>query len=306
MIRFLLRRIGQGLLVVIGVTMVVFVATRLVGDPVKVMLPLSATAQQRADFRHQIGLDQPIAEQFVTFVGDLATFNFGDSLWQRRPAMAIVAQHLPLTLLLIACSLTLAITLAVPLGAFAALRPGGIADRVATFGGLLGLSIPQFWLGLTLIVFFGVQLRLLPTSGVGGPSHIVLPAVTMALPSLARLMMMVRSSVIDELNQQYIRTARAKGLHFTKVLFGHAMRNALVPFLTLAGWEFINALAGYTVVVESVFAWPGLGFTALKAIDHSDLFLLQAIVFSVAIIIVVVNIAMDVLYKLIDPRIKLA
>ena len=306
MIRFLIRRIGQGLLVVIGVTMVVFVATRLVGDPVKVMLPLSATDQQRAAFEHQIGLDKPIAEQFVAFVGDLATFNFGDSLWQRRPAMAVVLQHLPLTLILIACSLGLAITLAVPLGAFAALRPGGIADRLTTFGGLLGLSVPQFWLGLMLIVFFAVKLRLLPTSGIGGPSHIVLPAVTMALPSLARLMMMVRSSVIDELNQQYVRTARAKGLHFTKVLFGHAMRNALVPFLTLAGWEFINALAGYTVVVESVFAWPGLGLTALKAIDHSDLFLLQAIVFTVAILIVIVNIAMDVVYKAIDPRIKLA
>ncbi len=306
MIRFLIRRIGQGLLVVIGVTMVVFVATRLVGDPVKVMLPLSATDAQRAAFEHQIGLDRPIAEQFVSFVGDLATFNFGDSLWQRRPAMAIVLQHLPATLILIVCGLGLAIALAVPLGAFAALRPGGLADRVTTLGGLLGLSVPQFWLGLMLIFFFAVKLRLLPTSGIGGPNHIVLPAITMALPSLARLMMMVRSSVIDELNQQYIRTARAKGLHFAKVLFGHAMRNALVPFLTLAGWEFINALAGYTVVVESVFAWPGLGLTALKAIDHSDLFLLQAIVFTVAILIVAVNIAMDVVYKAIDPRIKLA
>lgn len=306
MIRFLIRRIGQGILVVLGVTMVVFVATRLVGDPVKVMLPLSATHQQRVEFRHQIGLDKPIPEQFVAFVGNLATLNFGDSLWQRRPALAVVFQHLPLTLILIACSLGLAIVFSVPLGAFAALRPGGIADRLATFGGLLGLSIPQFWLGLMLIVFFAVQLRVLPTSGIGGPNHIILPAVTMALPSLARLMMMVRSSVIDELNQQYIRTARAKGLHFAHVLFGHAMRNALVPFLTLAGWEFINALAGYTVVVESVFAWPGLGLTALKAIDHSDLFLLQAIVFTVAIIIVVVNIAMDVVYKAIDPRIKLA
>jgi peptide/nickel transport system permease protein len=306
MIRFLIRRIGQGLLVVLGVTMVVFVATRLVGDPVKVMLPLSATDQQRAAFQHQLGLDKPIGEQFVSFVGDLATLDFGNSLWQRRPAMAIVLQHLPLTLVLIACSLSLAIALAVPLGAFAALRPGGIADRITTLGGLLGLSIPQFWLGLMLIVFFAVTLRLLPTSGIGGPSHIILPAATMALPSLARLMMMVRSSVIDELNQQYIRTARAKGLHFTTVLFGHAMRNALVPFLTLAGWEFISALAGYTVVVESVFAWPGLGLTALKAIDHSDLFLLQAIVFTVAIIIVVVNIALDVVFKAIDPRIKLA
>jgi peptide/nickel transport system permease protein len=151
-----------------------------------------------------------------------------------------------------------------------------------------------------------VKLRWLPTSGLGGPTHIILPAITMAVPSLARLMMIVRSSMIDELNQQYIRTARAKGLRFTQVLFVHAMRNALVPFLTLAGWEFINALAGYTVVVESVFAWPGLGLTALKAIDHSDLFLLQAIVFTVAILIVIVNIAMDIVYKMIDPRIRLA
>jgi peptide/nickel transport system permease protein len=306
MIRFLLRRIGQGFLVVLGVTMVVFVATRLVGDPVQVMLPLSSTDQQRADFRHQLGLDKPIPEQFVEFVGDLATLNFGNSLWQRRPALSVVFQHLPLTLELIACGLGLAILLSVPLGAFAALRPGGIVDRLATFVGLLGLSIPQFWLGLMLIVFLAVKLHWLPTSGIGGPSHFVLPAITMALPSLARLMMMVRSSVIDELNQQYIRTARAKGLHFAQVLFGHAMRNALVPFLTLAGWEFINAMAGYTVVVESVFAWPGLGFTALKAIDHNDLYLLQAIVFTVAIIIVIVNIAMDVVYKAIDPRIKLA
>jgi len=306
MIRFLLRRIGQGLLVVLGVTMVVFVATRLVGNPVQVMLPLSSTDQERAAFTHTLGLDKPIAQQFVEFIGNLATLNFGDSLWQRRPALAVVFQHLPLTLELIACGLGLAILLAVPLGAFAALRPGGIADRFATFGGLLGLSIPQFWLGLMLIVFFAVRLHWLPTSGIGGPSHIILPAITMALPSMARLMMMVRSSVIDELNQQYIRTARAKGLHFTQVLFGHAMRNALVPFLTLAGWEFINGMAGYTVVVESVFAWPGLGFTALKAIDHNDLYLLQAIVFTVAIIIVIVNIAMDVVYKAIDPRINLA
>lgn len=306
MVRFILRRIGQGILVVLGVTMVVFVATRLVGDPVQVMLPLSATTEQRIAFTHQIGLDRPIGEQFVSFVGDLATLDFGDSLWQRRPAMAIVMHHLPITLALIACGLGLAIILAVPLGAFAALRPGGLADRITTFSGLFGLSIPQFWLGLLLIMFFAVKLRWLPTSGLGGPTHIILPAITMAVPSLARLMMIVRSSMIDELNQQYIRTARAKGLRFTQVLFVHALRNALVPFLTLAGWEFINALAGYTVVVESVFAWPGLGLTALKAIDHSDLFLLQAIVFTVAILIVIVNIAMDIVYKMIDPRIRLA
>jgi peptide/nickel transport system permease protein len=303
---FILRRIFQGLLVVIGVTLVVFVATRMIGDPAKVMLPLSATDAQRAAFQHQIGLDRPLGAQFITFVGDLATLNFGDSLWQRRPAMDIVLERLPNTLILIGLGLGLAITLSLPLGALAALRPGGVADRVVVFGGLFGLSLPQFWLGLLMIMFFAVTLRILPTSGMGGPSHYVLPAITLALPSLARLMMLVRSSVIDELNQQYVRTARAKGLRFQNVLFVHALRNALVPFLTLAGWEFISALAGYTVVVETVFAWPGLGLTAMKAIERSDLFLLQAIVFTVAILIVLVNIVLDVLYKFIDPRIKLA
>jgi len=303
---FIFRRIFQGFLVVLGVTIVVFVATRLVGDPAKVMLPLSATDEQRAAFEHKFGLDRPIADQFVTFVGDLATFDFGESMWQRRPAMDVVAGRLPNTLKLIAAGLGLAIILALPLGAIAAIRPGGIADRITVFGGLFGLSLPQFWLGLLLIMLVAVKWRLLPTSGYGGWQYFILPAITLAVPATARLMMLVRSSVIDELNQQYVRTARAKGLRFSQVLFGHALRNAMVPFITLAGWEFISALAGYTVVVETVFAWPGLGLTAMQAIRHSDLFLLQAIVFTVAIGIVLVNITLDVIYKLIDPRIKLA
>ncbi len=303
---FILRRLFQGFLVVLGVTLVVFVATRMVGDPAQVMLPLSATAEQRAAFEHKFGLDRPMPEQFVDFIGDLATFDFGESMWQRRPAMDVIAGRLPNTLKLIAAGLGLAIVLALPLGALAAIRPGGFADRITVFLGLFGLSLPQFWLGLLLIMVFAVTFKVLPTSGYGGWTHFVLPAVTLALPAAARLMMLVRSSVIDELNQQYVRTARAKGLRFPQVLFGHALRNALVPFITLAGWEFISALAGYTVVVETVFAWPGLGLTAMQAIKFSDLFLLQAIVFTVAIGIVLVNIVLDVVYKLIDPRIKLA
>jgi peptide/nickel transport system permease protein len=302
---FILRRIGQGFLVVLGVSLVVFVATRLIGDPAQVMLPLSATAEQRAAFEHLIGLDRPLPTQFVTFLGDLITLDFGESLWQRRPAMDVVFERLPNTLMLIAAGLGLAILLALPLGAVAALRPGGIVDRVTVIGGLVGLSTPQFWLGLLLIMLFAVQLRWLPTSGYGGFAYIILPAMTLALPSLARMVLLVRSSVIDELNQQYVRTARAKGLRFHQVLLNHALRNTLIPFITLAGWEVISALAGYTVVVETVFAWPGLGLTAIQAIQRNDLFLLQAIVFTVAIAIVLVNIALDVAYKFIDPRIKL-
>lgn len=304
--RFILRRLGQGLLVVLGVSLVVFVAMRVFGDPAKVMLPLSATAEQRAAFEHLIGLDRPLPEQFVAFVGDLVTLDFGESLWQRRPAMEVVFERLPNTLMLIGAGLGFAILLALPLGAIAALRPGGIVDRVTVIGGLVGLSTPQFWLGLLLIMLFAVNLGWLPTSGYGGISYLVLPALTLALPSMARMVLLVRSQVIDELNQQYVKTARAKGLRFHQVLFGHALRNTLIPFVTLAGWEVISALAGYTVVVESVFAWPGLGLTAIQAIQRNDLFLLQAIVFTVAIAIVLVNILLDVVYKFIDPRIKLA
>lgn len=303
---FLLRRIGQGLLVVIGVTVIVFIATRMVGDPVKVMLPLSATDAQRAAFAQQIGLDRPIATQFVDFVGDMARLDFGESLWQRRPALDVVLERLPNTLKLIGAGLGLAILLSLPLGAIAALRPGGWVDRTTVFVGLFGLSLPQFWFGLLMIVFFAVTLGWLPTSGMGGARYYILPAITLALPSLARLVMLVRSSMIDELNQQYVRTARAKGLHFRRVVMVHAMRNTLVPFVTLAGWELISALAGYTVVVETVFAWPGLGLTAMQAIQKSDLFLLQAIVFTVAVLIVIINVGLDVIYKLIDPRIRLA
>lgn len=303
---FIIRRIAQGFLVVLGVTLVVFVATRLVGDPVKVMLPLSATDDQRLAFEQQLGLDRPIAEQFVEFAGDLVRLDFGDSLWQRTPALDIVMEKLPNTLKLIAAGLGFAILLALPLGALAALRPGGLADRLTVFWGLFGLSIPQFWMGLILIMVFAVTFKVLPTSGMGSATHFILPALTLGLPSLARLMMLVRSTVIDELNQQYVRTARAKGLYFYHVLFGHALRNALPAFVTLAGWEFISGLAGYTVVVETVFAWPGLGLTAMQAIKHSDLFLLQAIVFTVGTLIVVVNILLDIVLKYIDPRIKLS
>lgn len=301
---FILRRAFQGLLVVLGVTIVVFIATRLIGDPAKVMLPLSASDAQRVAFEAQFGLDKPLDQQFFAFIGDLMSLDFGESIWQRKPALDVVLGKLPKTLELIGAGMFLAVVIGIPLGAIAAIRPDGLFDRLIVGLSLTGLSIPQFWLGLLLIMIFAVGLGWLPTSGTGTLAHLILPAVTLAVPAMARIMMLVRSSVINELNQQYVRTAKARGLSFLRVLFQHAMRNALVPVLTLAGWEVISAWAGYTVVVETVFAWPGLGFTAMKAIGQSDLFLLQAIVFVVAVGIVIVNILLDVLFKLIDPRIK--
>ncbi|MFW6373566.1 MAG: ABC transporter permease [Thermodesulfobacteriota bacterium] len=303
--RYILRRLWHGAIVIFGVTVIVFVVTRMVGDPVKVMLPLEATLEQRAAFEKQLGLDRPLPVQFVEFLGDLVRLDFGDSLWQHRPAMGIVFEKLPLTLLLAVLGIGLAFVLSIPLGIISALKPGGVTDRVTVFFSLIGLSVPQFWLGLLLIVVFAVQLRWLPTSGIATPAHVIMPAITLALPALARMVMIVRSSMIDELNSQYVKTAAAKGLPFLRIVGMHALRNAGLPVITLCGWELIRAIAGYSVVVETVFAWPGLGLTAIQAIEREDLILLQAIVFTVAITVVLINILMDVLYTLIDPRLKL-
>ena len=303
--RYILKRFWHGVIVIFGVTIIVFVVTRMVGDPVSVMLPLEATVEQRAAFEKQLGLDRPIPIQFIDFLKDIARLDFGDSLWQHRPAMEIVFEKLPLTLELVFIGIGLAFVLSIPLGIIAALRPGGITDRFTVFVSLIGLSIPQFWLGLLLIVVFAVQLGWLPTSGTATTAHIILPAITFALPALARMVMMVRSAMIDELNQQYVKTGYAKGIPFVRVVGLHAMRNAALPVVTLSGWELIRGLAGYSVVVETVFAWPGLGLTAIQAIERDDLILLQAIVFTVAIIVVLINILMDVAYTIIDPRLKL-
>ncbi|MEO1222748.1 MAG: ABC transporter permease [Pseudomonadota bacterium] len=303
--RMLLKRCWDGLIVILGVTVVVFVITRMIGDPVDIMLPLEATEEQRAAFEAQLGLDRPIVVQFVNYVWDLTRFDFGNSLWLDRPALDIVFERLPITLLLVVSSIVLATVIAIPLGIIAALNPGSFIDRITVILSLVALSLPQFWLGLLLIVLFSVTLSWLPTGGIGGLSHLVLPAVTLALPAMTRLVMVVRSQMIDELNAQYIKTTEAKGLSQFRIVGVHAMRNAAVPVLTLVAWEFIRILSGYTVVVETVFAWPGLGLLALQAIQRQDLVLLQAIVFVIAVIVVVFNFGVDVIYKAIDPRIKL-
>ncbi len=303
---FVINRLWQGAIVVLSVVVVVFVLTRLIGDPVRVMLPLEATAEQRAAFEQQLGLDRPILEQFVTYVRDVAVLDFGESLWQRRPVFEIIVERAPATLVLTFTAIGIAVALAVPLGVIAALRPEGLVDRVVVVISLLGLSIPQFWLGLLFIVLFSLTLGWLPTSGAGGLDHLVLPALTLALPAMTRLVMVVRSTMIDELNAQYVKVLRAKGMLPWRVIGVHALRNSAVPILTIAGWELIRIVSGYTVVVETVFAWPGLGLTAIQAIERQDLILLQAIVFVTAILVVVLNLILDIVYKVIDPRIEMS
>jgi peptide/nickel transport system permease protein len=302
---FIVRRLYYGIYVVLGVTIVVFVVTRVLGDPVSAMLPMETSAAQRAAFAQQLGLDRPLYVQFLDFLANVGRLDLGESLWQHRPVTQIVLEKLPMTLYLVGVGMALAIALAIPLGILAALKPGGIVDHVTVGLSLIGLSVPQFWLGLLLIILFAVDLRWLPTSGSGGLRHLVLPAITLALPAMTRMLMVVRSSMMDELNAQYIKVAIAKGLPFRRVVGVHALRNVTVPVMTLAGWEVIRALAGYSVVVETVFAWPGLGLAAVQAIERQDLILLQGIVFYVAIMVVIINIGLDVAQKFVDPRVKL-
>jgi peptide/nickel transport system permease protein len=301
---FVIRRLYHGIYVVLGVTIVVFVVTRVIGDPVSAMLPMETSAAQRAAFAQQLGLDRSLYIQFIDFLADVAHLNLGESLWQHRPVTQIVFEKLPITLYLVGTAMALAIVLSIPLGIVAALKPGRIADRITVVLSLIGLSVPQFWLGLLLILLFAVDLRWLPTSGSGDVSHLILPALTLAVPAMTRILMVVRSSMMDELNTQHIKVAIAKGLPFRRVIGVHALRNIAIPVMTLAGWETVRALAGYSVVVEAVFAWPGLGLAAVQAIERQDLILLQGIVFYVAVMVVIINIGLDLAQKLVDPRVK--
>ena len=305
MLRFVLRRILHSAIVAIGVTAVVFVATRLVGDPVAVILPMDATDAQRALMAHQLGFDRPILQQMVDFLRGLASFDLGRSLWQDRPALAIVVEHLPLTIGLVGVAILLGAGLGIPLGILASLGAGGWADGVTIVLSLAGLSIPQFWLGLLFIVLFAVELHWLPSSGADAAANVVLPALTLALPAIGRIAMLTRSTMLSELGQPYVLTAEAKGLSLLRIVGVHALINAAIPVLTLVSWELIRMLAGYAVVVETVFAWPGLGFLAIQSIERQDLVLLQAIVLTVALIVVTLTFITDIAYKLIDSRVEL-
>lgn len=303
---FIARRLLQGLLVIVAVTVVVFFVTRMIHDPVNVMVPIDVEPEERARVAHDLGFDKPLIQQFGDYVGGVVQGDFGESFWQSRPTLEIVFEKLPNTLKLTAAGMFVALVLSIPLGVLAALRPNSFVDRSTSTASLIGLSAPQFWVGLLFILLFSVNLGWLPTGGIGGFKHLIMPALTIGLPTGGRLAMLMRSTMIDELNRPWVKVARSKGMPFRRVVGVHALRNALVPVITLGGWELIRMLAGATIIVESVFAWPGIGLTALQAVQRSDLLLLQAIVLVVATITVAINIAIDIVYRLVDPRITLA
>jgi peptide/nickel transport system permease protein len=302
--RFILRRLLYSVAVVVGVSVFVFIITHMLGDPARMMLPLESTEEEVEAFREAMGFNDPLYVQFWSFATNAVRGDFGDSIWQREPALSLVMERLPKTLQLVVISTTVALLLALPLGVLAALKPRSALDRVCTVGSLVGVSIPDFWLGLILILVFAVQFRLFYTSGSGSWRHIVLPALTLAARPLGQITLITRSAMIDELSQQYMVTARAKGIHERVVVVNHALRNALIPIITLSAWQIARLLAGLTVAVETVFAWPGVGLLAIQAIQRRDLPLIMADVFVVALAVTLLNLLLDILYAAVDPRIR--
>jgi peptide/nickel transport system permease protein len=305
MVWFLIKRLLQGVLVMVLVASAVFLITRVVTDPALAFLPLNASKEQRVDTLAYLGLDKSLLSQYWTYLGQLAHLDFGKSFFiQGESAIKIVWGAVPATLLLDSVAIVVALFIAMPLGIIAALRPGSKLDKATTTLSLLGLSAPQFWLGFMLVLIFGVHLRWFPTSGDSGLKSLVLPALALALPTAGKVAQLMRSAMIDELDQPYILTARSKGMGSFHRIYHHALRHCMVTVMTQASFEYARMLAGYTVVVEVVFAWPGLGLLTVQSLNDQDLVVLQAIVIVTAALIVLVNLITDILYAVIDPRIE--
>ncbi|HTD79221.1 MAG TPA: ABC transporter permease, partial [Chloroflexota bacterium] len=275
------------------------------GDPVRTYLGESATDQQVAEYRHYLGLDEPLPLQYVRFLQRAVSGDLGNSLTYHQPATIVLAEHLPATLQLSFVSLALALLVAVPLGVLSAVRRDSFWDYLGMTLAMLGQSLPAFWLGLVLMLIFAVNLHWLPTSGSGGLPFLVLPSVTLGAYMAGLFTRLVRSGLLEVLGEDYVRTARAKGLPDRVVLYGHALRNMAIPLVTVIGLQF-GTLLGGAVVVETVFSWPGVGTAAVTAIGARDYALVQAVVLVVSLFFVAVNLMIDLLYAYIDPRIHYA
>lgn len=304
MSRYIIRRLIYSVVVIIGVSLFVFVITHLVGDPVTQMLPIGSPPEEYDRIRHLMGLDRPVSVQLYDFVRNALRGDFGYSYWQRQPALPIVLERLPATFLLVFTAFAIAIFVSIPLGILASIRPGSLLDRLCVTISLTGMSIPGFCLGFILIIVFAVKLGWFYTSGYGEFRHLILPAIALSGRYVGRLTQIVRSSMIDEMNKPYMVTARAKGLTESAAIVRHALRNAAIPVVTLAGWSLGRLMGGLTVLVETVFAWPGVGLLAAEAISRRDFPLLQADVFVVALLITSLNLIVDILYAFVDPRVK--
>ena len=303
--RYILRRLLQGAILLFVLALVVFALARVTGNPADLLLPEDATREDRADLLRTLGLDRPVHEQLVVFLSGAVRGDLGQSIRYRKPAAEVFFERLPNTLQLLPLAMVGALVIAIPLGVLAAVYRGTMVDRISSAIAVVGIATPSFWLGIVLIYVFSIKLSLLPSSRMGGPSHYVLPAITLGLFLVAGMMRLVRSSLLEVMDSEFVKLARLKGLSQTVVIWKHCLRNALIPVTTLFGVYFALLITG-AIVTETVFAWPGVGRLTYEAVIFRDYPLLQAVILMKAIIVLGVNLGVDILYAYLDPRVRYA
>jgi peptide/nickel transport system permease protein len=301
---YILKRLFHSIFVLVGISLVVFIILHLTGDPAALLMPMDATPEQVAQFRKEMGFTDPVIVQYWRFFKGTLRGDFGQSFRHSQPALDLVLERMPATIQLTLAALFLALLIAVPVGIISAIKRNSLLDHIGMTGALLGQSTPVFWLGIMLILIFSVTFQWFPSSGRGELRHLVLPAITLGMFSMARTARMMRSSMLEVLGQEYIKTAKAKGLAPAMVILKHALKNAAIPVVTIVGME-LGTLLGGAVITETIFAWPGVGRLAVQAIYNRDYPVVQAAVFILASIFVLVNLIVDLIYTYLDPRVKL-
>jgi len=301
---YLIRRLIILLPVLLGVVTLVFSFIHLIpGDPVVSMLGEQASAAEVQKLRSQLKLDQPLYIQYLQYLKGLFRGNLGTSLITEKPVLSIILSHYPATIILALSALLIALAISLPAGVISATHRDKKADHLARLFALLGLSMPNFWLGPMLIIIFSLKLNLFPVSGAGSLSHLVLPAITLGTALAAFLTRMTRSSMLEELSKDYIRTARAKGLSRRRIIYRHALKNALIPVVTLVGLQFGTLLTG-AIITETIFSWPGIGRMTIQAIHQRDYPLVQGAILFISFSYILVNMLTDIAYAWLDPRIR--
>lgn len=303
MARYIVARLGQSVLVLFLVSLVAFGLVLFSGDPVAMMLPTHASEKDRQDLRRELGLDQPIALQYVSFVQRALQGDLGTSIKFNQPVVPLIASKLPSTLLLALAAITLAVGIGIPIGILSGSRPNGVLDLAGTVLSLLAVSVPTFWIGIMLILVVADYFRLLPTGGSGGVQYLIMPAIALAAHSTGLITRLTRASVMDEMSQQYVTTARAKGLAAPAINVRHVLRNAMIPTVTVVALQF-GALLGGSVIVETVFSWPGAGWLLMQGVFARDLPLVRALVLLFGATFILLNLLVDLSYRYLDPRIR--
>jgi len=301
--KFLVRSLLQIIPVLFLITLIVFILVHVTGDPVTLMLSDTATDEDRAILIQALGLDQPIHVQYFKFLANLFQGDFGTSFRYQEPALPIVLERMPASFELAIASMIVATVIAIPLGILSATKRNSFLDIFITGSAVLGKAMPSFWLGIMLILFFAVQMGALPVSGKGGLANLILPALTLGTGVAAEMTRLIRSSMLEILQQDYIRTARSKGMMERLVVYRHAFRNSLIPVVTIMALQTSHLIGG-ALITETVFSWPGMGNLLIQAVNQRDMSIVQAAVFVISLLVILSNLLADICYRLIDPRMK--